>query len=270
MKDNNRCTNPRLGRLIAAYELGLLGETERKAFVNHLIECLHCHNELYTMAPVMDVLRTQRQAALDRRRQWSAAAGAGTKRPVWGRRAFLAAASILLVVGLAMAVLILRDRGSGPPSSSPELAHAPLSWETLAVPKADYVPPRPDPAPFRSGDAAALFERAIANYQNGDYATAAQQFEGVVQLQPDNALAYFYRGVALLLAERAAEAVAPLEKAVELEAGFTRDRARYYLALAYLKTHQTDRARAQLEAILQNVCPYRADAEKLLQQLRRQ
>ncbi|HXF04943.1 MAG TPA: tetratricopeptide repeat protein [Blastocatellia bacterium] len=269
MKDNNRCTNPRLGRLIAAYELGLLGETERKAFVNHLVECLHCHNELYTMAPVMDVLRTQRQMALDRRRRWSAAAGAGTKPPIWGRRAFLTAASILLVVGLVVTVLFLRDSGR-PPSTSPEMAHAPLSWESLAVPKADYVPPRSDRAPFRSGDAAALFERAIANYQNGDYATAAQQFEGVVQLQPDNAAAYFYRGVALLLAERAAEAVAPLEKAVELEAGYTRSRARYYLALAYLKTHQVDRARAQLEAILQSVCPYRTDAEKLLQQLRQQ
>lgn len=266
--NNNRCTNPRVGRLIAAYELGLLEETERKAFVSHLIECLHCHNELYAMAPVMEVLRTQRQAALGRRRQWSAAAGAGARQPIWKQKAFVTAASIL-VVALAVTALFLRD-SRRPPSLSPEMAHAPLSWETVAVPKADYTPPRPDPAPFRSGDAAAVFERAIANYQNGDYATAAQQLEEVVRLQPDNALAYFYRGVALLLAERAAEAVAPLEKAVELEAGFTRDRARYYLALAYLKTHQTDRARAQLEAILQNVCPYRADAEKLLRQLQQQ
>ena len=267
MRDNDRCTNPRLGRMIAAYELGLLEETERKAFISHLIECLHCHKELYAMAPVMEVLRTKRQAALGQRRQWSAAAGAGTKQPIWKKKAFVAAASLLVVVGLAMTALFLRSR---PPSSSPEMAHAPLSWETVAVPKADYIPPRPDPAPFRSANAAALFERAIANYQNGDYATAAQQLEEVVQLQPDNASAYFYRGVALLLAERAAEAVAPLEKAVELEAGFTRDRARYYLALAYLRTHQTERARAQLEAILQNVCPYRTDAEKLLRQLRQQ
>lgn len=267
MKDNSRCTNPRLGRLIAAYELGLLEEAERKQFVSHLIECFHCHNELYSMAPLMGVLRARREAALSRRQRQAVAVAAAVGQSVWKQRIFLAAASIILATGAIIVVLLLRD-SSLPPSPTPPIARTPVSWEKLVVPKADYVPPRLDL--LRGGDATALFNRAIKNYENGNYGIAAQQFEGVVRLQPDNSSAYFYWGVALLLADRSAQAIAPLEKAVDLEGGSLRDRARYYLALAYLKTRQLDRARAQLEAILQNTCPYRVHAEELLRQLREQ
>ncbi len=267
MKDN-KCTNPRLGRLIGAYELELLEEAQRREFVNHLIECLHCHNEVFAMAPVMEALRRRREAACVRRQRQTMAAQAGVRVPVWRRKTFVKAASVVVAIGTALAALLLRERNL-PPTSAPDIAPESSWGETLVVPKAEYVPPRPEPTPLRSGDAATLFDRAIENYQNGNYAVAAHLLEGVVHLQPDNASAYFYWGVALLLVPHAAEAIAPLERAVELEAGTFRDRARYYLALAYLKTGQPDRARAQLEAILQNVCPYRSEAEKLLHQLRR-
>jgi hypothetical protein len=51
------CTDPRIGRLIAQYELGLLEGKEREAFLNHLLQCDFCHAELYAMEPIMVLLR---------------------------------------------------------------------------------------------------------------------------------------------------------------------------------------------------------------------
>ena len=60
----NRCTNKRIGKWVAAYELNALEEDERLVFMDHLIECEYCYNQVYSIEPFMIAFRNHRSAAL--------------------------------------------------------------------------------------------------------------------------------------------------------------------------------------------------------------
>ena len=60
----------------------------------------------------------------------------------------------------------------------------------------------------------ARYARAIASYRHGDIRSALAQIDGLIQAQPDNPYFHELKGQALLETGRAAEAVAPLRRAV--------------------------------------------------------
>ena len=70
--------------------------------------------------------------------------------------------------------------------------------------------------PISDNSIPARYARAIAAYRFGNVAGAIQQIEGLIQAQPQNPYFYELKGQALLEAGRAAEAVAPLRRAVQL------------------------------------------------------
>lgn len=51
------CTNEKQGNLLAAYEMGVLEETDIAVFETHLKECSACCDELYDNAPVANELQ---------------------------------------------------------------------------------------------------------------------------------------------------------------------------------------------------------------------
>ncbi len=54
------CTDPSMGRLLAAYEWGLLGKHERDGFEEHLVSCDACSAELLATAHVGAAMRASR------------------------------------------------------------------------------------------------------------------------------------------------------------------------------------------------------------------
>jgi predicted Zn-dependent protease len=60
----------------------------------------------------------------------------------------------------------------------------------------------------------ARYARAIASYRHGDIRSALAQIDALIQAQPDNPYFHELKGQALLESGRAAEAVAPLRRAV--------------------------------------------------------
>ena len=53
----NECTDPEIGGLLHAYELGLLKDDEKDLFETHLLSCNHCYNEVKIFAPRGAMLR---------------------------------------------------------------------------------------------------------------------------------------------------------------------------------------------------------------------
>jgi predicted Zn-dependent protease len=62
----------------------------------------------------------------------------------------------------------------------------------------------------------ARYARAIATYRHSDLRAALGQIEGLIQAQPGNPYFYELKGQALLEAGKAAEAIPPLQRAIQL------------------------------------------------------
>ena len=70
--------------------------------------------------------------------------------------------------------------------------------------------------PLSSDSLPARYARAIATSRHGDLRSAIAQIDALIQLQPANPYFYELRGQALLEGGKAAEAIVPLRKAVQL------------------------------------------------------
>ena len=53
----SECIDKKLGKLLYAYELGMLQESDRDTFEVHLLECPFCHEQVSQMADAADLLR---------------------------------------------------------------------------------------------------------------------------------------------------------------------------------------------------------------------
>ena len=70
--------------------------------------------------------------------------------------------------------------------------------------------------PINDNSLAARYARAIASYRFGNVPGSIQQIDALIQAQPQNPYFHELKGQALLEAGRAADAVAPLRRAVQL------------------------------------------------------
>jgi len=261
------------------YEFGALESSDLHAFLDHLIECEFCYNQVYSLEPVANAFRNHRIAI--QRGEIDQDVGAVQEaiykvrvRSFWLRKPVLAAASLLVALSAGLMAFYLAGQRSEPnvaqlsgavPSSSEIAKGKPSPWEDVAIPKAVYTPPR-DERIFRRPLTA--FARAMAAYQENNFAEAINQLETLSQLDlRDGAEGQFYLGVSLLLVGRSQDAVLPLTQAVQLSVGMRREASHYYLALAYLKVNQPHQALAELEAVIEMKGERRAEAERLKQQV---
>lgn len=272
----HKCTNKRIGMLIGLYEFGALEQPELDTFLDHLIECDYCYEQVYTLEPFTSSFRDHREAAQgdEIAEDFSVTPDIAAERaaPVWSTKPFLVAASVVVTIGVMLVVFRLLETGptspvTGPSGGAPaksEIAQdLPSPWRDLAIPKAAYTPPSQNHS-YR--DSTTAFEQAMAAYQEHNFAQAAEQLETLSDLNPrQGAEVHFYWGVSLLLAGRSREAIEPLKRAVPLSVGQQRESSHYYLALAYLKTNQPEPALVELEAVVAIKGQHQADAEKLKQ-----
>jgi predicted Zn-dependent protease len=70
--------------------------------------------------------------------------------------------------------------------------------------------------PLGDHSLAARYARAISTYRRADIRTALQEIDGLIQTQPNNPYFHELKGQALLESGRAADAIAPLRRAVQL------------------------------------------------------
>ena len=108
---------------------------------------------------------------------------------------------------------------------------------------------RGSPDSVEAGDLA----RALEPYRTNDFGEAARRLSAFVSRHPQSASGHFYLGVSELFRAADAGAVTALENSERLakdDADLARETA-WYLALAYRRTGQRDRAAGQLDALCQ-------------------
>lgn len=211
--------------------------------------------------------------------------------PAWyirHRRRLFGLVAVLLIIGGG---LLLLGRGwqvqapsdgsvETPITSSSSTLHAPSRenpWRTLQITQAAYTPlqPQDDDRVWRehgsempTGGQSSLFAQLMQSYRRADFAAAEQQLAQFLQSSPRHAEAHFYRGVSLLMLDKASLATGPLRSAIRFGRGRIRGEAMWYLALAYLKTDDFDSAIKELDNLIRTYMPRRSEAERLRREIR--
>ena len=199
-----------------------------------------------------------------------------------------------MAAGIALRVgATLWWRVAAPHSAAPQVAAdkpgAPVAPAAPVAPTAPVAPAAPvalwtiDPFPVKlamssldasrgasqsAGAPSRDLVDALLTYQHGEYAKAAEQLTAVTRAHPESSDAWLYLGVAQLMADRPADAIAPLERAARGAVGERKGAVDWYLATAEQRTGRADEARARVETLCRGTNPFRAQACAAQQALR--
>jgi len=120
----------------------------------------------------------------------------------------------------------------------------------------------------RSGDANMV--EAIIRYQEKDYSGAAVLFSQILRNDPENHAGWFYYGISCIETSQFMEAEDAFMIIINQDQNLYVEHAHWYLALAYLKSNQMEKARLKLEYIAADPENFhRRDAQHLLNKLSR-
>ncbi len=251
-------TDLRPCELLAAYEMGLLDEVDRRRFEDHLADCTDCLDELYSLAPVC--------TALTAAPGLFATATDGRPEPrrllryleiFWQPRVL---APLAAVASLALLLLL-----PATPRWSQLASLEPLPYTSVTV---------------RGGDdeGSRLFTAGMARYTRREYGPAADILlqaaavldtalgDGLIMPATSPDQARLYAGVSLLLDDRPAAAKAPLQTAAGDPLPPISENARWYLTQACLLTDRPDSADLLLKGLVDSPV-YGSRAQRLMDEM---
>jgi len=148
-------------------------------------------------------------------------------------RPWLMAASIALLVGISAWLIFFTNTG----------IDAGQLYDTNFVPYENVVHPIERGAQIED-----LKTKAFTAYEDEDYGNALALFKELQQKQADSYI-QFYEAIVLMQLNKHQEAVPLLENYISGD-GELKDRAIWYLALAYLKQGDTSKSSEQLEKLI--------------------
>lgn len=111
-------------------------------------------------------------------------------------------------------------------------------------------------------------ETAVHAYEAGQYQTAATSFEALRQMEPEHAGYQFYAAICRLENKEPDIAIQQLEAFLQGPTNQYTETARWYLALAYLKTKQPEKAKTALQQLKESGGDYTDTAADLMEKLR--
>jgi tetratricopeptide (TPR) repeat protein len=115
-----------------------------------------------------------------------------------------------------------------------------------------------------------MMDRAQDYYVRGEYETAIQFFDEVLEINSDKVEADFYKGMSNMEIERHEDASESFTRVIEHNDNLFIQQAEWYLAGCLLAMDETDRARRQLAMIASSSNHYYSkDASKILKRMKR-
>ncbi len=226
-----KCTNPQIGKGLLLYHFGQLSGEEKKHFEAHLLECDHCCQEAYAFGPLVERIKANPQPFLAELAKPESPRRGILDWPAmiadWLGDIFLEPAkawrwAIAGAAAVATAVLIFF------------LLRGPRELRDLAEIEPHYFHAMIAMGPAEQTEAEKLFLQGMAHYGKKEYNDAFVAIAQALALDSTNAEFQFYSGVTSLLLHRPQAALAPLQKAIALDATRYEPRARWYLGNAYL------------------------------------
>jgi len=270
-----KCTNKELGQLLIEYEAGILSEEQCDRFEEHVMECDFCRRELETLQPFWLGIHRNKAAIIEilgkegisyeslkrklsppqpQRSSLKAFLARATDRFsrafrtswAWGTVAIATIGIVLLSwVYPYMHRVVL----------NPYIAH--LSFEKLSY----------QPMELRgevSLEAKRVFEEGMSYYSVDDYSNAISRLRKAVKGAPDRVDWWLYLGVSYYLNRQPKRAIQALAKADSPTYATLQERARWYLAQAYLLRRDPQKADPLLEWIVAQDRMYASQADSLL------
>lgn len=156
-----------------------------------------------------------------------------TETKVISIRPWLVAASVILLLGLGSWLLFFNDSD--------------LNTDQLYA--ANFTPYENVVHPIERGEQLEdLKTQAFTAYEDADFTLALELFKELQIQQADPYIA-FYEAIVLMQLNKHQEAIPLLEGYIEND-GQLKDRATWYLALAFLKQNEIGKSRAQLEKLV--------------------
>ncbi|HMQ47059.1 MAG TPA: tetratricopeptide repeat protein [Saprospiraceae bacterium] len=234
---------------IEAYLSGTLQEPERAALDQRMAE-----NKDF--AKEVQLHRELEHALSDTKALEMAALIQSVVRPESGRSArflplfYRLAVAAVFLIGLTVALFLLRPRQTQRLYSEFHQTYPLFLVERSAAP-----------------DGQKLLEAAVNAYESGDYKTAIPNFEALSQLEPEHAGYRFYAALCRLENKETNQAIQQFEAFLQLPTNQYTETARWYLALAYLKTKQPEAAKDHLHQIRQGGGDYAGNAADLLEKI---
>ncbi len=113
-----------------------------------------------------------------------------------------------------------------------------------------------------------LFTKALELYNTQNYEQAAILFSRVIENNPKDMQSMLMNGVANFENSKYPEAKASFNQVIDDNNNLFIDQAEWYLALCYIKTGETEKARAQLITIKKGEGIYMKNARKILRKLK--
>jgi len=229
--------------LLAAYELNILEEAERRLFETHLPDCPDCLEELFAHAPVVtELLREPGLYAGRMTRPQSDPSLWNRLAAIFRRQPARVVAPLLVAALLAFVVFLPRNEASPFPGLARTDAPAYSVIPVRSGATADWQP---------------LWQEGMLLYVAEEFAAAAARLEQAVPLLEqavaadphqrrhlDNAR--FYLGASRMLTGDADAAVPPLEAAATSHLPPVRQKSLWYLAQVHLLQDDPDGALAVL------------------------
>jgi tetratricopeptide (TPR) repeat protein len=258
-------------KVLLASPAGVLPQETSQKVASHVGRCSFCRILLKEMAagelPAATAEEKQRIRARvlsARDSQTKAAKGGGGFFREWfwkaGPIGAFAAATVLLAlwVGIHQPVAPISGRAAtaGPQATKPEVSSV-FEWEKLPIKlqASSILIVRGEPRTAQEKYTSQLTD-ALAQYHDGNYAEAEKALAQVAKNFPRGVEAQLYLGVSQLKLEKNAEAVPRLRAAQELGPETFRDDVTWYLALAYQRTGDTQRAVTELQKLCKGKSGY--------------
>ena len=240
---------------IERYIAGEMGEDERKWFETELEGNENLRTEVDLRKKTELILKNQnlislrnKLSDLEKHRKEKEPAVKKTGRPVYLK--YAAVITALAVVGGV--VLFTGKHTSGE--------------EVINKYYKSYEPP----ASQRSASSVenADFSLALEFYNTNDYANAALFFSKVVESNPKDMQSVLMKGVSNFEDKKYPEAKMSFSTVIEENNNLFIETAKWYLALCYIKTNETEKAVSQLQGITYEGGIYSKDAKKILRKLK--
>ena len=243
------------GYFIERYNAGEMNETEEQWFMKELEGNEKLMNEVRLRKQTDEILKKQnvlllrkKLSEIENQRNKQTKPAKTSRKPVFARYAAVIAAFILI--------------GSIALFSGKNLTSDKIMKQYYKV----YEPPTNQRSAVSAGDVD--FTRAMEFYNNHDYEKAEVLFSRVLENKPTDMQSLLLKGVANFEEKKYPEAKKSFGSVIDDKNNLYVDHAMWYLALCYLNTNETEKAKQLFSIISKEGGIYKNDAKKIIRGLK--